>query len=99
MIQAMRAEDDPRTVLFEIRKGLPNQPGAIACNARMFWAHLPMSMKLKPIEQQIEEAIYDEFGPVAYMLTEVATNTCDHIHESLMANIEQYTWNDSNLLD
>jgi hypothetical protein len=99
MIQAMRDEDDPRTVLFEIRKGLPNQPGAIACNARMLWAHLPMAITLKPIEQQIEDAIYDEFGPVPYMLSSAAINTCDHIHDRLMATLDQHAWTDGNRLD
>lgn len=99
LIEVMRDDEDPRTIKFKIRRGVPDEPGAIACNARMLWAHLPMAIKPKPIEQQFEDAIYDAPRGPLYILTDAAINTCDHIYDEVMENLDHWKWTSETQID
>lgn len=82
-------------VRVRIRYGHIGDEGAVAANANMLMPHLKLMVEGKSIQEQVHEAIGDEWAP-PYYLNERGLNTCKDIHERVMSNLDYFAWTEQN---
>ena len=67
----------------------------IAANANLLKPHLKLMVEGKCIQEQIYEAIAGDDRPHLY-LNENGENTCQHVYENVMENLDHYAWTEQN---
>lgn len=82
-------------VQLRIRHGQIGDTGAIAVNANMLTPHLKFMVEGKSIQEQVHEAIGDDWSP-PYYLNKCGLNTCQDIYEQVIDNLDEYAWTEQN---
>lgn len=82
-------------VRVRIRYGHIGDIGAIAVNANMLTPHLKLMVEGKTIQEQIYEAIGNDWAP-PYYLNQSGVNTCQDIYEKIIGNLDEYAWTEQN---
>ena len=82
-------------VRVRIRYGHIGDTGAIAVNANMLAPHLKLMVEGKSIQEQVYEAIEDDWAP-PYYLNQCGLNTCQDIYEKIIGNLDEYAWTEQN---
>ncbi len=82
-------------VRLRIRYGHLGGFGAVAVNANMLTPHLKLMVEGKSIQEQVHEAIGDEWSP-PYYLNKSGLNTCQDIFEKITGNLAEYAWTEQN---
>ena len=82
-------------VRVRIRYGHIGDIGAVAANANMLAPHLKLMVEGKSIQEQVYEAIEDDWAP-PYYLNKCGLNTCQGIYEKIIGNLDEYAWTEQN---
>lgn len=82
-------------VRVRIRYGHIGDIGAVAVNANMLAPHLKLMVEAKSIQEQVHEAIADEWAP-PYYLNQRGLNTCQDIYEKIIGNLDEFAWTEQN---
>ncbi len=82
-------------IRIRIRYGHIGDTGAVAANANMLTPHLKFMVEGKTIQEQVHEAIGDEWSP-PYYLNDCGLNTCQGIYETIIGNLDKYAWTEKN---
>jgi len=88
-------EDDRGVVCIRIRRGDMGEHGAVAANANMLMPHLKLMVEGKCIQEQVHEAIGNDWQPHLY-LNKLGLNTCQQVYEHVLKNLQQYAWTEQN---
>lgn len=88
-------EDDRGVVCVRIRRGCMGEYGAIAANANMLMPHLKLMIEGKCIQEQVHEAIGNDWQPHLY-LNQAGQNTCQGICKHVLKNLQRYAWTEQN---
>ncbi len=82
-------------VRLRIRHGQIGDKGAVAVNANMLTPHLKLMVEGKSIQEQVYEAIEDDWSS-PYYLNKCGLNTCQDIYETVINNLDEYAWTEQN---
>lgn len=82
-------------VQIRIRRGEIDTYGSIAANANILVNSLSEMVEGKSIQEQVYEAIGDDWHP-PYYLSPIGVNTCKHVHEEVASNLDQFAWTEQN---
>ncbi len=82
-------------VRIRIRYGNIGDTGAVAANANMLTPHLKFMVEGKSIQEQVHEAIGDEWAP-PYYLNDCGLNTCQEIYKTIIGNLDKHAWTEKN---
>ncbi len=85
--------DDRGVVQIRIRHG--ELGDGVAANANMLIPHLKFMIEGKTIQEQIFESIGDDWQPHVYLNTK-GMNTCQHVYDEIIENLEQFSWTEKN---
>ncbi len=82
-------------VRVRIRHGRLGGFRGVAVNANMLTPHLKLMVEAKSIQEQVHEAIGDDWSP-PYYLNKCGQNTCQGIYEKVIDNLDEYAWTEQN---
>ena len=82
-------------VCIRIRYGNIGDRGAVAANANMLTPHLKFMVEGKSIQEQVHEAIGNEWEP-PYYLNDCGLTTCQEIYKTIIGNLDKYAWTEKN---
>ncbi len=82
-------------VRIRIRYGHIGDTGAVAANANMLTPHLRFMVEGKSIQEQVHEAIGNEWES-PYYLNDCGLTTCQGIYEKIITNLDKYSWTEKN---
>lgn len=94
-IEVTEHPDLSGVVQIRIRRGEMDTEGSIAANANILLNKLSDMVEGKSIQEQVYEAIGDDWHPPYYLST-IGTNTCKHVYEEVAHHLDHFAWTKQN---